>query len=181
MQRAASEAERTVLVLSENYLRSRFALAEWTAAFAQDPTGTGARLVPIRVKPCEPGGLLRAIIFVDLVGLDEEAARDRLREGVQGERAKPDSPPDFPGGEETLRPAFPGGDAPPRADEAALARRKLIRLHRLHVDHGLVFLASWMGLVASSGPTVAGQHFLRHMQRFTLPHGRHRPPAQRGR
>jgi len=79
MQRAASEAERTVLVLTEDYLKSAFALAEWTAAFAQDPMGTGGRLVPVRVKACEPGGLLRAIVFIDLVGLDETTSRERLR------------------------------------------------------------------------------------------------------
>jgi CHASE2 domain-containing sensor protein len=171
MQRAASEAERTVLVLTEDYLKSAFALAEWTAAFAQDPTGTGSRLVPVRVKACEPGGLLRAIIFIDLVGLGEEAARERLREGVQGERAKPDVPPAFPGMDGAPRPAFPGGDLSSSAEPASLARRKLIRASFAYAaTTGLVLLASWMGLLGVVGADDwLERHFLRHMQRFLHP------------
>jgi hypothetical protein len=35
MQRAASAAQRTIAVLSPNYLKSQFAAPEWAAAFAQ--------------------------------------------------------------------------------------------------------------------------------------------------
>jgi TIR domain-containing protein len=107
MQTAASEAERTLLVLSDDYLKSSFGRSEWAAAFAQDPTGASRRVVPVRVKPCEPDGLLRAIIFVDLVGLSDEDARARLLEGVDHDRAKPETAPEFPGG--AGAPAFPGG------------------------------------------------------------------------
>ncbi len=39
MQRAAPSAQRTIAVLSSDYLKSRFAAPEWAAAFAQDPEG----------------------------------------------------------------------------------------------------------------------------------------------
>jgi len=39
MQQAATEATRTIAVLSPDYLKSRFSQPEWHAAFAQDPTG----------------------------------------------------------------------------------------------------------------------------------------------
>lgn len=106
MQAAAAEAERTLLVLSDAYLKSAFGRSEWAAAFAQDPTGAERRLVPVRVKPCEPDGLLRAIIFVDLVGLSDADARTRLLEGVDDDRAKPETAPEFPGGDGA--PVFPG-------------------------------------------------------------------------
>jgi hypothetical protein len=106
MQTAAAEAERTLLVLSDDYLKSAFGRSEWAAAFAQDPTGAARRVVPVRVKPCEPDGLLRAIIFVDLVGLSDEDARTRLLEGVEDDRAKPETAPVFPGG--AAAPVFPG-------------------------------------------------------------------------
>lgn len=115
MQTAAAEAERTLLVLSDDYLKSSFGRSEWAAAFAQDPTGAGRRVLPVRVKPCQPDGLLRAIIFVDLVGLSDEGARTRLLEGVDHDRAKPATPPDFPGDD---APTFPG--AQPIAALAAL-------------------------------------------------------------
>ena len=106
MQAAASEAARTVLVLSENYLRSSFAASEWAAAFAQDPTGTQRRLVPVCISRCEPDGILRALIFIDIVGLDEATARSRLLDGVQDGRGKPATAPAYPGG--VTAPAFPG-------------------------------------------------------------------------
>jgi hypothetical protein len=118
MQTAAAEAERTLLVLSDDYLKSAFGRSEWAAAFAQDPTGAARRVLPVRVKPCEPDGLLRAIIFVDLVGLSDEDARARLLEGVEDDRAKPATAPDFPGGD---APTFPG-TGPEARGIAALAR-----------------------------------------------------------
>jgi uncharacterized protein YndB with AHSA1/START domain len=39
MQQAASEAERTIAVVSPHYLKSLYTQPEWAAAFAQDPTG----------------------------------------------------------------------------------------------------------------------------------------------
>lgn len=105
MQKAAAEAARTLLVLSEDYLKSSFARSEWAAAYAQDPTGDRGQLVPVRIGCCEPTGLLRGIIFIDLVGLDEPAARDTLLDGVKDERAKPTAAPRYPG---SSGPAFPG-------------------------------------------------------------------------
>src|SRR5215468_5564181 len=44
MQHAAAGSERTIAVLSpaylESYLQSGFTAAEWSAAFARDPTGS---------------------------------------------------------------------------------------------------------------------------------------------
>jgi tetratricopeptide (TPR) repeat protein len=96
MQRAATEAERTIAVLSPDYLGARFTQPEWAAAFAQDPTGEKGTLVPVRVRECDLEGLLPQIIYVDLVGLDEAAAQDALLAGVRRERAKPTAPPGFP-------------------------------------------------------------------------------------
>jgi hypothetical protein len=115
MQTAAAEAERTLLVLSDDYLKSAFGRSEWAAAFAQDPTGSAGRVVPVRVRPCQPDGLLRAIIFVDLVGLAGDEARARLLEGVDHDRAKPAVAPDFPGGDGA--PTFPGAASETASDE----------------------------------------------------------------
>lgn len=43
-------ATRTLAVLSEAYLQALYTKPEWAAAFAQDPTGTGGVLVPVRVR-----------------------------------------------------------------------------------------------------------------------------------
>lgn len=114
MQTAAAGAERTLLVLSDDYLKSAFSRSEWAAAFAQDPTGVSGRVVPVRVKACQPDGLLRAIIYVDLVGLAGDDARTRLLAGVDHDRAKPATAPGFPGGD-----GGTGGAVPREGDSGA--------------------------------------------------------------
>ena len=95
MQRAASECERTVAVLSPDYLESAFTQPEWAAAFAGDPTGKSRKLVPVRVRQCEIDGLLKSIVYIDLVGVEEAAARRQLLEGVRQGRG-PVGPVRFP-------------------------------------------------------------------------------------
>ncbi len=68
MQKAA-QAERTLVVLSPNYLAAQFTQPEWAAAFAQDPTGEKGISLPVRVAECNLQGLLPVIIYIDLVDL----------------------------------------------------------------------------------------------------------------
>lgn len=114
MQRAAEESDCTLAVLSPDYLAARFTQPEWTAAFSRDPTGEKGTLLPVRVRDCQPTGMLGTRAYLDLVALDEPAARLALLAGVQRSRAplasvppaptaaapsraKPASPPPFPG------------------------------------------------------------------------------------
>jgi tetratricopeptide (TPR) repeat protein len=97
MQQATSSAQRTVAVLSPAYFGSRFGEAEWRAAFAKDPTGELGLLVPVRVQDCQPPGLLASRVYIDLVGLEEEAAAARLRAGIQQGRARPPGRRPYPG------------------------------------------------------------------------------------
>lgn len=111
MQRAATAARRTIAVLSPAYERSAFASAEWQAAFARDPLGLERRLIPVRVEDYTPTGLLRSIVYVDLVGLSDTRARERLLSAL-GQLESPS------GGKPTSEPAFPGqsaGEHEPRA------------------------------------------------------------------
>jgi tetratricopeptide (TPR) repeat protein len=115
MDTATREAERTLLVLSPDYLGSGFGKAEWAAAFAKDPTGEKGTILPVRVREVELNGLLGQIVYIDLVGLEEAAARERLLAGLARGRTKPVEPPVFPGGR---RPRFP-------SDLAALPAYKI--------------------------------------------------------
>jgi hypothetical protein len=120
MQRAAASAPRTIAVLSPDYLTSRFAAPEWAAAFAQDPEGLSRRLVPVRVRDCALEGMLRTIVHINLVDLDEAAARKQLSDGLGAKRGKPDRAPPFPGaapaGQDAGNPkAFPGAASGPAA------------------------------------------------------------------
>jgi tetratricopeptide (TPR) repeat protein len=104
MHQAIEQTKRTIAVLSERYLASIFAAAEWHAIFAKDPTGQAGLLVPVRIQDCEPPGLLRTRVYIDLVGLEEAEAATRLCAGVGRARAKPAGKRPYPG-----RPPKAGG------------------------------------------------------------------------
>ena len=97
MMNMAARATRTLVVLSPAFLEATFVQPEWASALRQDPTGMGRKLIPVRVKSCEPRDLLAGIIYIDLVECSREAARTVLVDGVREGRAKPNSEPPFPG------------------------------------------------------------------------------------
>ena len=111
MQNAAADCERTIAVLSPDYLTSEFTAPEWAAAFGQDPTGKKSKLLPVRVRECELKGLLAQIVYIDLLNLNKTAAKRALLSGVKRGRAIPDEEPDFPGATPRAtasEPRFPG-------------------------------------------------------------------------
>ena len=107
MDKATKQSERTIAVLSQGYMRSGFGSAEWAAAFKQDPTGEKGKLIPIRVEEFELEGLLAEVIYIDLVGLDEPLATQRLQAGVAQRRVKPAQRPRYPG-HTAAKPLYPG-------------------------------------------------------------------------
>ena len=115
MDQATQVAERTIAVLSPDYLAADFTAPEWAAAFVKDPQGRESRLITVRVRECSPDGLLQAVIYIDMVGMTEEDAQKRLLDGVKPGRAKPSTPPSFPGESSRAvpqRPRFPGALPP---------------------------------------------------------------------
>jgi TIR domain/NB-ARC domain len=113
MQAGTENAVRTIAVLSAEYLNSVYGGAEWQAAWASDPEGTGRKLLTIRAAECDRPGLLAAVTGVDLLGLTEAASTARLRGMVAGAiagRAKPQVRPGFPGAGRAMTRAarFPG-------------------------------------------------------------------------
>jgi len=105
MDHALRKADCVMAVLSTDYLEKRFTTDEWTAAYRK------GNLLPVRVRECDPTGLLGSLIFIDLVGKSESEARQALLDGVKQKRAKPTSAPPFPSvaaqkGREA--PRFPG-------------------------------------------------------------------------
>jgi len=111
MDRAMKQTERTIAVLSPDYLAARYTQPEWAAALLRDPAGAQRRLIPVRVAHCELDGLLAAVTHVDLVGLDQAPARKTLLDRISGERLKPSREPRFPGAASPPprpEPSFPG-------------------------------------------------------------------------
>ncbi len=159
MDEAAKNAERTLALLSPTYIASIFTRPEWAAAFADDPTSVGRKLIPIRVEECELTGLLRQIVYIDLVGKEEQDAREILLAQIKvTERAKPTSRPSFLGSRkpeaqavvaappsslsaESSRPDFPTANAPFQVPHPRLAfftgrEDQLAALHQALIGGG---------------------------------------------
>ena len=118
MQRASAECEKTIAVLSEHYLKSEYAQSEWSAAFAVDPQGLQRKLIPVRVGVCKPDGVLKTIVYVDLVGVTEPSdAKQRVLDALKA-RARPDQEPTFPGAVPTSERTEPDPVAFPPTEEA---------------------------------------------------------------
>lgn len=113
---------RMIAVLSPDYQKSVYGAAEWQTMWAQDAQGTDRRLLPVRVRDFKPSGLLAPVVYIDLFGTDETAARrllEQMLDGASTGRAKPDAAPPFPGGQQSRqRPRFPG--APPAERDAVV-------------------------------------------------------------
>jgi tetratricopeptide (TPR) repeat protein len=132
MRDALEHADRTVALVSAAYLASPYATDEWTAAFLHDDDGRN-RLLQVRIEDCQLPRLLRAQVYVDLVGLPREQARARLLDGVRRGRRKPPGEPPFP--HERAGPRFPGHglavtNLPPRNPDFAGRSHLLEELHR---------------------------------------------------
>jgi len=90
MHGALKSAQRLILVLSPDYLSSKFAESEWTAAFVSDPTNMKSTLIPVRVRDCQPDGLLKPIVYIDLINLSPEQAHQKfiseIKAAIKGKR-----------------------------------------------------------------------------------------------
>jgi hypothetical protein len=129
MQEALAKSRRTIVVLSDAYLGSKPATAEWTAVFAQDPADQNDRIVPIKVGSVTDLGLFASITYADLTDREEDAALSELIERVQiavnpAYRPKPSARPEFPlKGPRVIntKPSFPSGSSTVRPNDDAAA------------------------------------------------------------
>ena len=118
MHQATMRCARTLVVLSDNYLRSEYARSEAWAALAGDAVGRKDRIVTIKVGPTGDLGLFAHFAHLDL-GSEAEADAERLlceraRKSLDlTYRSKPQARPRYPG-QSAAKPAFP----PPAAGPA---------------------------------------------------------------
>jgi hypothetical protein len=109
-----ARADRTLVMLSDDYAHSVYEQAEWRAAWVEDPAGRQRKLLVARVVDCPRPGLLAQLVSLDLFGVVETVARERLLGAaglaVSGGRGKPDSAPPFPPAARAVptRAGFPG-------------------------------------------------------------------------
>lgn len=101
MHQATKDTDATIAVLSQNYLDAEYTKSEWAEAFAKDPEGQKRMLIPVRIRECNPEGLLKAVVYLDLVEItNEDEAREKLLDSLRS-RGDPRKAPQFPGGSAT--------------------------------------------------------------------------------
>lgn len=74
MDLAVRNTDRTIAILSPEYIKSDFAASEWQAAFRDDPLGHKRKLIPVRVAKVNLTGLLGSVVYADIVGHSEKSA-----------------------------------------------------------------------------------------------------------
>ena len=78
MHQAILRSKKTLVVLSDGYLRSEYARSEAWAALARDPVGRQDRVVLMKVGPTGDLGLLAHFAYVDLTSAAEGEAEGLL-------------------------------------------------------------------------------------------------------
>jgi hypothetical protein len=96
MDKAVEENEGLIAVLSPDYLKSPYCKSEWQAFYQKDPNGEKRALIPVRVRECQPKGLLSQTVYIDLAGNDGAEANEILLDGVNAAREKLELPARYP-------------------------------------------------------------------------------------
>jgi serine/threonine protein kinase len=99
MQKAVAKAQRTIVILSPDYLNALGDQPASISLFRNEVINRQNRLLPLCVRECghEFSGLLESINFIDLAGEDESTARIILLASIRDEGIKLTTPPAFPG------------------------------------------------------------------------------------
>ena len=125
MQKGLAASKRVVALLSPNYVVSEHCQAEWSSAYADDPSGAMRKLVPLLIAPADLAPLARQIVFKSLVGLSGDDAVDVILEAI-GHRDKVSPNETWPGAEvldEAARETEDSYHIEPSGPERILKRR----------------------------------------------------------
>jgi hypothetical protein len=134
ISQALGRSRRTIALLSEDYLGSRFSEAEWRHVFARDPTGELRALLPVRIAPVSPLGLLAARIYIDLVGLDEATATRRLLAAISETSGSESRHVEFPGSSQGERTDTKARPAPAQVAQAIQGGKGKVFVSYSHRD-----------------------------------------------
>src|SRR5260370_1450549 len=83
---ATLRAERTIVLLSPEYLVGVLSLDDWQETFAKDPSGEKGLVVPLCVDATNASNLLPEVACIDLVGLNVREVQKRLLDMARDKR-----------------------------------------------------------------------------------------------
>lgn len=83
---ALLECKKLIVILSENYLKSKWCEAEWTSKLSEQIKLQERRIIPIRIELVDLRGLLSPIVYIDIVDKIESEAKQEILQGVADEK-----------------------------------------------------------------------------------------------
>lgn len=83
-----SECKDLIIILSKNYLKSKWCEAEWTSKLKEQIELKERRIIPIRIEPVILKGLLAPIVYIDIVDKSESEAKDEILRGIKKKRLR---------------------------------------------------------------------------------------------
>ncbi len=91
MEDAVHRSDRLLAIYSDAYLASRWSRFEWAAYMKKRPGG----IIPVHIEETGFPSLLDAQVRINLIGLGEQDAREKLRGEIAGIAAPAHGPPDL--------------------------------------------------------------------------------------
>lgn len=82
---ALVECQKLIVILSENYLKSKWCEAEWTSKLTEQISLNERRIIPIRIEPVDLKGVLSPIVYIDIVDKSEEEAKKEILNGIRND------------------------------------------------------------------------------------------------
>jgi serine/threonine protein kinase len=98
LRRAKEIAERTILVLSPDFLNERSIQSRWSTMFGRNVMNEEGMLIPVLVRDCgqDLRKPLELLVSIDLTERDLVTAREKLLAGVRSASSRPPIEPLFP-------------------------------------------------------------------------------------
>ncbi|MCD6309683.1 MAG: toll/interleukin-1 receptor domain-containing protein [Candidatus Eremiobacteraeota bacterium] len=109
MENGSKKAKFMIAVLTPAYLRNLSTNSASMLAFSRESSGEAGKLIPVCVRKCELKGLMSKIDYINLVGLDENGARNALFKGLESRHPGPKRKLEKEKRTIKERPQFPGG------------------------------------------------------------------------
>jgi TIR domain/Tetratricopeptide repeat/NB-ARC domain/CobQ/CobB/MinD/ParA nucleotide binding domain len=170
-ERGASAASRTIVLLSAAYLQSPQAKGVWDVLGVTDPTGTGRRLVPIRVGETRPEPPFSERNVVDLTRSNAAQATEDVVKALGYPLKLPDQLP----GPKIVEPRYPRTIPPvwrvPTRNASFTGRNEILeRLHEQLISSStaVVLPVALHGLGGVGKTQVAQEYAHRFMAEYDL-------------
>lgn len=80
--------KKLIIILSKDYLNSKWCNAEWTSKMSEQIHTEENRIIPIRIEKVDIKGLLSPIVYIDIVDRTEDEAVELILNGLRSERKR---------------------------------------------------------------------------------------------